>query len=264
MSLHLTVVVPAHNEARRIGRSLARLQEVLSGSGIDFEVIVVDDGSSDGTAGVASGFADSGRVRVERLARNQGKGAAIRAGIAAARPGGVIVTTDADLPYGAEAVLRCYDVLADGAALALGDRTLPGSRRLAPVGVRRRLLGRVYRAFVGALLSLDGVRDVQCGIKGFSDALGHEVARRSRVDGFGFDLELILIALERRARIERFPVTLVNNEGSSFHMLLDSFAMLRDAIGIARRRRAGQYGGGALAAAWRPAQPRVSRIAQRQ
>jgi glycosyltransferase involved in cell wall biosynthesis len=238
----LTVVVPAYNEAARIGRTVAALREELGDLGDGgLELLVVDDGSTDLTATRAE---EAGATEVLRLGVNGGKGAAVRAGVAAAT-GRTIAYTDADLSYPPDQVLALLGHVEGGAPFVAGSRkhvdtvTLIRARRL------REASGRVFN-LLSRLVVLGRYRDTQCGLKAFRGDVAHELFRCGRVDGFAFDVELFLLAERFGIPILEVPVRVANTESSSVQMGRDSRRMVEDlarirswaADGTYERRRA--------------------------
>lgn len=235
----LTVILPAYNVGPFLEESLAILPSYLDGTGLPYEIIVVNDGSTDGTARCLMAV-NNNRIRVFTLPSNQGKGAAIKRGIESAK-GRYIVTTDADIPYGTESILRCYKALQEGALLAIGDRTLPESRNSVPIPLVRRLLSSIYSVLVKPMLYSSGLRDIQCGLKGFQSGFAKELLRYSKVDRFAFDLEFIVFAIENRIPIARLPVMLMRNKTSSMRIPVDPLNMFKDFLQIVWSKWRGYY-----------------------
>ncbi len=210
----LSLVVPAFDEARRLPASLASAVAYLRTRGQLFEVIVVDDGSRDGTAEIATRalapLAEHGRLL--RLAPNRGKGAAVRAGVRAAR-GERVLVSDADLSTPIEELEALERALEAGADVAIGSRALDRSRVLRRQAVLREWSGRVFNVVV-QLFALPGIHDSQCGFKLFRRAVVEPVFARARIDGFGFDVEILAIARHLGYRIAEVPVRWKNDDDS--------------------------------------------------
>jgi dolichyl-phosphate beta-glucosyltransferase len=250
----LSVVIPAYNEAERLPLTLERVCSYLDRAHPDHELIVVDDGSADGTTEAArKALAARSRSRVLTLPENRGKGAAVRAGMLAAR-GRRVLFSDADLSTPIEEEARLAEALARGADVAIGSRAHPASRITRAQGSVRESMGRTFNVLV-RLIGLSRFRDTQCGFKMFTREAAQTVFSRARIDGFAFDVEVLLLAARARLRIEEVPVEWRNDPASRLHMIFDSARMLRELVRIrllyagfpARwisRRRAPGAGGG--------------------
>lgn len=239
----ISVVLPCYRGAELARRSAERLERFLAASFGSYEVVVVDDGGGDFDAS----WPADGPVRLLRLPANRGKGAAVRAGMLAAR-GRVRLFTDVDLPYDLELIAAAAHVIRDrGYHLAVGDRTLPGASYAREVGWRRRLASAVFSRLVGTVLT-GGFFDSQCGFKAFRDDVAEALFALARVDRYAFDVELLYLALLYRADIKRIPVQLRSHETSAVRLLRDSLAMLRDVGRIRLRAWRGGYRSPELAA----------------
>jgi dolichyl-phosphate beta-glucosyltransferase len=241
----LSVVIPAYNEAGIIGDTVARVAAYLEASG-SHELIVVDDGSRDRTAGIVEEFAEGHPgVRLVRNLGNRGKGYAIRNGVLHAR-GEFVLYTDADLVYPIEGLGPFLAALHAGADIAIGSRSHAGTlfalhpRHFSYI-YQRYLVGRAYIATVNRLLRL-GVTDTQCGFKAFRGDVARDVFARLRLDDFAFDVEALYVARQRGYRIVELPVYLLYlGEQSSVELARDSVRMLRDLWRIRCNGRAGVY-----------------------
>lgn len=234
----LSLVMPAYGSADYIGENVRRVLDFFEATGIDGEVIVADDGSTDGTADAVEAIDRADVVTALRLA-HAGKGAALRAGMAAAT-GRIRGFTDADLPYGPEPLglaMRYIDERRFHAVI--GDRTLPGST-FAPAGVLRSAVSELA-SFAFRTLVTGGIYDTQCGFKVFRGDVAQEVFRLTRIDGFAIDVELIYLLLKYRMDIKRIPVQLERNAPSSVRVVRDSVAAGRDIAFIRAAWARGRY-----------------------
>lgn len=227
----LSVVVPAFNEAARLGPTLDRLavfaRELPGGA----EVVVVDDGSTDGTGEIAA-LRDLQGVpwlRWIRLPANRGKGAALRAGVLASC-GAEVLLCDADLSTPIEEYARLRPHLAE-AALVLGSRGLLDSRIERRQPRYRELMGRMFNLVVRAV-AVGGIRDTQCGFKLLRGEVARQLFGRLRVDRFAYDVELIWLARRRGFAVTEVGVTWIDSPASSVHALRDSARMLADILRI--------------------------------
>jgi len=237
--LELTVVIPAYNAGVFIGDSIVKLQASLECHSIEHEIIIVDDGSTDGTSKIISCFKDNG-VRSHRCVKNSGKGAAIKQGIVLAK-GRYIVATDADIPYGTDSVICCLNALRAGAPVVIGDRTLPQSKVKGPINFVRWVLSALYLGLIKVLFRLRLMNDFQCGLKGFHSNVGKELVHKSVVNRFAFDLEAIVFAFDNGMVIKRVPVVFVGNWVSTLRVIIDPLIMFRDVIRIAWKRQMNHY-----------------------
>ena len=223
MTPRWSVVIPAFNEVRRLPSYLDAVVAYLEGRDEPYEVIVVDDGSTDGTSEVVEARRFPS-VRVLRLSQNSGKGVAVRAGMLAAR-GAYRLFADADGATPIEELKRLEPALVGGADVVIGSRVLvdPG----VSVAARRHRVaaGRVFNWLV-ARLGLDAVADSQCGFKAFTAKSAGYLFEPLSTRGFGFDVELLLRAQTARYRIVEVPVNWVDRAGSKVGVLRHGPGML--------------------------------------
>jgi len=225
----LTLVIPAYNEAQRLPRTLSAVRQTLASWQLNFEVIVVDDGSADGTATLPAQF--GGAFRTLRLARNQGKGAAVRAGMLRAA-GEVIAFTDADLPFDLGALRLAYELVCDGRAdVVCGGRDLPESRSNVSRSYWRRLASRAFRTAVSQVVPLK-VCDTQCGLKVFSREAAQRVFSCQHIDGLAFDVEVLFLAERLGLSCVRIPVVQLNENASTISLRRHAVPMLIDLFRI--------------------------------
>ncbi len=207
----LSIVIPAYNEARRLAETLARLNRWLGSTTLRTEVVIVDDGSTDGTAAVAR-EAGGGGICLLRHEPNRGKGYAVRRGMLAAG-GERRLMTDADLSTPIEELPRLMRELDHGAEVAIGSRAVAGARIEVHQPAYREVMGRAFNHLVQLLL-LPGLKDTQCGFKLFTARAAEEAFGACRLDGFSFDVEALFVARSRGRRIVEVPVVWRNDEAS--------------------------------------------------
>lgn len=232
----LSLVIPVYHSASYIEATVTRILDAFRELGIIGEVIVVDDGSGDGTLDAVP---DLPGVRKVGLARNSGKGAALRAGMHVAH-GDVRGFTDADLPYGTEPLayaLHCIQVR--GFHAAIGDRTLPGSF-YEGAGAVRTVVSELA-SFAFRTLVTGGIYDTQCGFKIFRGDVAEALFEVSRVDRFAVDVELIYLLLKYRLDIKRIPVHLEGNASTTVHVFRDSFRAFVDIVRMRANWAMGRY-----------------------
>lgn len=234
--VRLSVVVPAYREEGRIGDAVARLRAAHIVAEGELEIVVVDDGSPDRTPEAARA---AGADQVIVLPENRGKGAAVRAGMLAAR-GRAVVFTDADLAYAPEQIARLLAVVEDGADVVVGSRRHVDATTLVRARRLRELTGRVFNLLTFVVL-LGQYRDTQCGLKGFRSDAARLVFSHARIDGFAFDVEVLHLAERYRLGLREVPVEVVNDPASTVHVLRDALRMLRDVFRIRRLAAQGVY-----------------------
>jgi dolichyl-phosphate beta-glucosyltransferase len=241
----LSVVIPAYNEERVIGDTVAKVAAYLDGTG-DAELIVVDDGSRDGTPDIVRRLGGSYPfIRLLPNDRNRGKGYSIKHGVLESR-GRYVLYTDADLVYPIEGVEPFIEALDRGADVAIGSRSHPHTlfalhpRHFSYI-YQRYLVGRTYINVVNRLLGLN-VTDTQAGFKCFRGDAARTIFARTTLYDFAFDVEALFVARQLEYRIVELPVYfLYLGEQSSVELLRDSVLMLRDLLAIRSNGRRGIY-----------------------
>jgi dolichyl-phosphate beta-glucosyltransferase len=228
VSPRLSVVLPAYNEEERLPETLARWTEYLSAQDYGWEIVVSDDGSRDNTARVAEAFASSHPgVRVLRAERNRGKGGAVRAGMLAAR-GDAILFADADLGIPARFTAAALQTLATGADIATGERSLRTYAK-EERSIARVLAGAAVQ-ISRRLLGLTFIRDSQCGFKAFRRDAAHAIFRKTVIDSFAFDIEMLYLARRLKKRVIAFPVEMSFRSGSTFDVKKHLPRFLKDIL----------------------------------
>ena len=229
-----SVVIPAFNEARRLPRYLAEIVSYFAGRNEPYEVLVVDDCSTDGTQeAVATIVSMHEPVRVLRHHRNEGKGAAVRRGMLAAR-GEYRLFTDADGATPIGELKRLEAALMGGAHVAVGSRALLDPSVSVVARRHRVVAGRAFSWIVQRLV-VPGVVDSQCGFKAFTATAAVDLFEKLRTPGFGFDVELLLLARACGYRVVEVPVNWIDQPGSKVRILDNGPAMLWE-IAMARLR----------------------------
>jgi dolichyl-phosphate beta-glucosyltransferase len=237
MNVELSVVIPAYNEAERLPRTLARVLEYLAAGGRSHEILVVDDGSRDGTAEVARAVGGEA-VRVLVNPQNRGKGYSVRRGMLAAL-GARRLMTDADLSTPIEELPRLMDRMDAGVPVVIGSRALPESKIQVHQPRYRENMGRVFNLFVRLLLAPD-LHDTQCGFKLFTAEAADLVFRLARMEGFAFDVEAVFLARRRGLAVAEVPVTW-RNDAASRVGLLKGFKAFPDLLRIRVNDWRGRY-----------------------
>lgn len=245
MSASLSIVIPAYNEAVRLGNTLSAVVNYLREQWPDGEIIVVDDGSADNTAGIAREiFNGSGKLRTSVISykSNLGKGRAVRLGLLAAR-GDVALFSDADLSTPiTEAPKLVEPILTGQFDVTFGSRAL--DREL--IGVhqpwRREQGGRFFNLVVRLATGLP-FWDTQCGFKAFRMSVFRPLVEAATIDRFGFDVELLYLAHRAGLKMKEIPVRWDHNEGSKLSLAGDSLKALNEVALIRQQARRGVYDG---------------------
>jgi dolichyl-phosphate beta-glucosyltransferase len=227
----LSVVVPCFNEELRLPRTIEQIERYLDGKHADYELILVDDGSADGTRQVMDHAArNHACVRVEALPHNRGKGRALATGVGVAK-GDEILLTDADLSTPIEELDKLQAALSNGAGVAIASRALRGSRVEVSQPAYRVLMGKAFNLIVQAVL-LPGIWDTQCGFKLFRADVARRVFAGLGTDGFGYDPEVLYRARKQGVKIAEVPVVWRNSAETKVSPVRSSFDMLRHVIRV--------------------------------
>ena len=229
-----SIVIPAYNEAMRIGPTLDRVLAYMRSREESFEVLVVDDGSADETASTVAGRGES-EVRVIVLAANKGKGAAARRGVEESR-GELILITDADLAAPIEDLEQLEPFARNGHAVVCGSRALVESDIRVRQPFYRDRMGKTFNFIIRAL-GLSSLHDTQCGFKLLCADEAHEIFARARIDRFAFDVEILYLANQLGYKVAEVPVSWQHVPESRVHAVWDSARMLWDVLAL--RLRAG-------------------------
>ena len=232
----MSVVIPACDEAHRIVASLNMLEDFLAQTFAHYEIICVDDGSTDRTRELLEDFAKNHTIRLIRFEKNSGKGRAIQCGMLAAA-GRYRFFTDADLPFQLDAFsLAMRQFRTSRCDIVAGDRYLPESGQSVPSGRFRKPAGRVFSVLAHCLTDMD-IQDSQCGFKGFTEAAATKIFSAIQTPGYAFDVEIFVLARKMGLSACRIPVHLVRHSGSGIRMTRDPFRMILELFQIALRYR---------------------------
>lgn len=204
----LSIVIPAYNEAARLPPTLLRIREHLAGWNRSYEILVVDDGSSDGTAEAARKVGGP-ELTILRNERNRGKGYAVRRGMLEAR-GERRLMTDADLSTPIEELTRLMARMDEGFDIVIASRAMAGARIEVHQPWYRECIGKLFNLLV-RVSTVPGLRDTQCGFKLFRAEAARECFSAAVLDGFSFDVETLFIARRRGLRVAEIPVTWRND-----------------------------------------------------
>lgn len=235
-AVDLSVVIPAFNEAQSLPNTLRAVRDFLRSSPLIAEILVVDDGSQDNTAEVASGLLGDGG-RVISLRRNRGKGSAIRTGVLASR-GETVLLSDADLSTPIADLELLQAARRDGADIAIGSRGLASSNVEVRQSRFRQSLGKSFNGLVRWIVGLP-IADTQCGFKLFPGEPARALVEHMSCDGFAYDVELLLLCAQAGLQIVEVPVRWRNHPDSRVQIVRAPLAMTVELLRI--RYRHGRY-----------------------
>jgi dolichyl-phosphate beta-glucosyltransferase len=232
----LSLVIPAFNEAGRIGGTITQVCAYLDRQQYDWELIAVIDGGPQAAAGEARAAAGSrSNVRVIENDTNRGKGYSVRRGFSEAR-GDRLVFIDADLSLPVEGLWDMMARFDAGADVVIASRTAQGSHAEGAPPAGRGLMSKLFNVAVQALV-VPGIADTQCGFKGFTAPAAKAIFGVATSDRFGFDVEALYLARKHGLRIDELPVTVRYHGGSSVNRVSDGVGMFADILAIRRRHR---------------------------
>jgi dolichyl-phosphate beta-glucosyltransferase len=223
----ISIVIPAYNESARIGKALNEVLRCVRDREWQAEILVVDDGSTDRTAAIVQEYAQlHPEVRLLSNPENRGKGFSVRHGVLHS-VGEIVMFTDADLSAPMEEAERLFEALRNGADIAIGSRWLERNRQTHKQPLYRQLFGRCFNAITRLVMGLP-FADTQCGFKAFRRPVAQTIFQLQRIERWGFDPELLFIALKRGYRIQEVPVTWGHDERSRLSYIKDGIKMLED------------------------------------
>lgn len=241
----LSIVIPAYNEEARLPRGLARIIEYFSNPRAPFpiervEILVVDDGSTDSTPQIARDWSQrTPSVRLVSNGENRGKGYSVRHGMLEAR-GHLAIFTDADLSAPIEEIEKLLVAMEIGNEVAIGSRALDRSLISSRQSWMRERAGIIFNGFVRIFTGLP-FHDTQCGFKIFLRESSRVVFEQQRIEGFGFDPEILFLAKRHGLRAAEIPVRWAHDPGTKVHVLRDSLLMFGDLVYIRWNWLTGRY-----------------------
>lgn len=228
MQTELSIVIAAYNEEVRLPLTLRKIHDYAASRNITTEIIVVDDGSSDGTAELTEAISgDIPELKLISYPHNRGKGHALRTGVLASR-GGLVLLTDADLSTPIEELETLRPFIDDASChIAIGSRALAMSRITKRQPWWRQGMGKIFNRIVKALV-IDDYSDTQCGFKLFEGETARSLFAKAHIDRFAYDVEILALAKKNGYRVAEVPIEWLNAPGSKVHPVKDSLQMLKD------------------------------------
>lgn len=234
----LSIVIPAHNEERRLPIAFEKIDAYLRSQPYTAEVIVVENGSHDRTASVTQEYSHTHPyIRLVQV-QTRGKGLAVKAGMLAAL-GDYRFICDADLSMPIEEISRFLPPHSEGYDISIATREGKLARRINEPEIRH-IIGRINNLII-QLTAVRGFEDTQCGFKMFSRAVAEDLFQVQRMNGIGFDIELLFIARKRHYRIREVPITWYFDADSRMKLVQDSLNLLREIWDIRQNWRKGYY-----------------------
>ena len=235
--MYLSLIIPAYKEATRIAPTLEKVHKYLSTTAFQSEVLIVDDGSPDNTKEVVEStfakFSASDKIsfRLIEYGMNKGKGAAVQAGMLAAT-GDVCIFTDADLSTPIHEIEKVFAAITEGYDVVIGSRALEG-RKLVKVHQPwyREMMGRFFNLLV-QIFVIRGIKDTQCGFKGFRNEVAKKLFSEQKVMGFSFDVDILFLARKHGYKIKEVAVEWYNDERTTVGALSDSAKMFLQLLKI--------------------------------
>jgi dolichyl-phosphate beta-glucosyltransferase len=213
--LKISIVIPTYNDLFALKQNTPVLLEYIQHSEYVWELILVDDGSSERKS--TETFAQTNGFKFIALEKNLGKGASVRKGISKAT-GDFIIYTDADIPFECSAIDKVLHYLIEKEFdVVIGDRGLIDSNYFNQIAPKRKFGSGIFTFFVGRFVTT-GFSDTQCGLKGFKSSVAVKLCQKAKINGFAFDVELLYLALKWNLDIKKIPVTLRSADGNSVNL----------------------------------------------
>lgn len=239
----VSIIIPAFNEAQRIGKSLRQILAHAASDGWDYEIIVVNDGSTDHTAEIVKTFAAKhARVRLIQNPGNRGKGFSVRNGVMNAC-GDLLLFSDADLSSPIEEASKLLNPIRQGVAdISIGSRYIETRLQTRRQPLYRRILGRGFNLALRAILGL-AFKDSQCGFKAFTRESAFAVFSQMRIERWGFDPEILFLAKLHDFRVLEIPVQWAHDSRSKINPIVDGLKMVGDLLEVRWNHASGRYTG---------------------
>ena len=232
--MFLSIIIPAYNEQERLKISLGKLYQYLINKDYDYEIIMVDDGSSDKTCETVfeSMLAKAGKIIFLNNGENKGKGFSVKRGILHST-GEFVLFSDADFSTPIEELDKLFSCLKNGYDIVIGSRSIKGANITVRQPFYREMMGKSFN-FLVQIIALRGIQDTQCGFKLFNGQCAKNIAQELKIERFGFDVEMLYLAQKKNYKIKEVPVTWINSPTSKVDPIRDSWKMFRDLLAMKR------------------------------
>jgi dolichyl-phosphate beta-glucosyltransferase len=235
-----SIVIPAYNEAARVGATLEKVLAYTAAQGWDAEIIVVNDGSSDNTTEIVHSYAEKNpRLQLLENPGNRGKGYSVRNGMLHAQ-GEILLFSDADLSSPIEEAEKLFSALENGADIAIGSRWLQSNLQTQRQPLHRQLFGRVFNLLLRMILGLS-FKDTQCGFKAFTRPAAETIFPLQNIERWGFDPELLYLAKKFKFKVVEVPVAWAHREGTRINPLRDGAKMFLEILKVRWNAVRGKY-----------------------
>jgi dolichyl-phosphate beta-glucosyltransferase len=213
--IHLSVVIPAYNEEKRIPKTLREIQKYLKTQSYTWEIVVFNDASKDNTAKVVREMtSEIENLRLIDSKENHGKGYGVKEGMLQSR-GNYRVFTDADNSTSIDHVEKMWPEFEKGYSVIIGSRDIKGAKLAVPQSWIRRRIGDIFNLMVQIMCGLWGIWDTQCGFKGLTKKATEDIFQKCTIERFAFDPEMLIIAKKMGYKIKEIPVTWINDADST-------------------------------------------------
>ena len=237
--MNISIIIPAYNEEKRIESTLVNIIAYLGATFNEYEIIVVDDCSTDNTGEIVSKYVES-NVKILRNDTNRGKGYSVKRGIFNARYP-MVLFSDSDLATPIEELGELIGYIADhDYDMVIASRNLGKSNIINKQPLYRQIMGKVFPRIVSLVL-LNEFKDTQCGFKLFKTDIAKKIVQLQTIEGFSFDVEVLFIASKMGCKIKEAPVVWIDKEGSTVRTIKDGFKMLIDLFKIKYNDILGTY-----------------------
>ncbi|MCE5323695.1 glycosyltransferase family 2 protein [bacterium] len=223
----ISVIVPVYNEQTRVTESLGEIKSYLNSKDESYEIILVDDGSTDGTLEIARKIGN-GSTRIVSYEHNMGKGYAVRQGVYAAR-GEYIAFTDVDLSAPIDQLSKLFSAIEDSYDVAIGSRAVKGAEIPVHQPLYRELGGKALNLAI-QMLAVPGIKDTQCGFKLFKGDAARKIFSKCFINGWGFDVEVLFLARKLGYKTAEIPVKWSHMAGSKLHPFRGALRVIADVI----------------------------------